>query len=83
VAFQRLPSILTSQSPGGRGLSGLASILGHHQEAIALFRRGIERNPLSVAGYNNLGQGLSAGEQFKEAEGALLPRVQGPEAAWR
>jgi serine/threonine protein kinase/Tfp pilus assembly protein PilF len=53
------------------GFAGaLASILGRHQEAIALFRRSIERNPLSVAGYNNLGQELKAGGQFEEAEGA-------------
>ena len=55
---------------------GLASVLGRHQEAITLFRQGIERNPLSVAGYNNLGQELSAAGQFAEAEGAYRKALE-------
>ena len=55
---------------------GLASVLGRHQEAITLFRRGIEGNPLSVAGYNNLGQELTAAGQFAEAEGAYRKALE-------
>ncbi len=59
------------------GLAGsLATILGRHQEAIALFRRGIERDPLSVAAYNNLGQVLGAGEQLEEAEAAYRKALE-------
>ena len=53
------------------GLAGaLASIFARHEEAIALFRQAIERSPLAVAAYNNLGQELIAVGQFQEAEGA-------------
>jgi len=63
---------------------GLASILGRHQEAIALFRRALELHPLNVAACNNLGQELRASGHFDEAESAyrkaleLAPQTAGP-----
>jgi len=55
---------------------GLASILGRHQEAIALFRRALELQPLNVAACNNLGQELSASGHFEEAEGAYRKALE-------
>jgi tetratricopeptide (TPR) repeat protein len=46
----------------------LASTQGHLEEAIGLYRRALERDPLSSASYSNLGRSLHAADRFAEAE---------------
>jgi serine/threonine protein kinase/Tfp pilus assembly protein PilF len=60
--------------------------LGHLEEAIALCRRALERDPLSSTTYNRLGLALHHADRFAEAEAAfrkaleLAPRRGGTHA---
>ena len=53
-----------------RGVGGLMLYLGRVEEAIGLYRRALEQDPLSPAAYNNLAVGLHALNRFAEAEEA-------------
>jgi serine/threonine protein kinase/Flp pilus assembly protein TadD len=53
-----------------RGVGGLTLYLGRFEEAIGLYRRALEADPLSPVAYNNLAVGLHSLNRFTEAEEA-------------
>jgi tetratricopeptide (TPR) repeat protein len=53
-----------------RRVGWLAANLGRPDEAIGLYRRAIEQDPLSAATYHSLGMALDAADRFAEAEQA-------------
>ncbi len=66
-----------------RGAAVLAVNVGRVEEAIGLFHRAVEQDPLSATTYGNLGVALQSADRFTEAEEAyrkaleLAPRRSG------
>ena len=64
----------------------MAYNLGRLDEAIALYRQAVAQDPLSAAGYHNLGMALDASDRLAEAEAAyrkaleLAPQREGARA---
>jgi serine/threonine protein kinase/tetratricopeptide (TPR) repeat protein len=59
-----------------RRAAGLALALGHVEEAIGLFQRALDQDPLSVNVYQSLGRALLYADRFPESEHTLRKALE-------
>jgi tetratricopeptide (TPR) repeat protein len=70
ASFSRALTLAPGNALVLRGAGVLAVNLGRLEEAIGLFRRAVEQDPLSATTYGNLGVALQTANHFMEAEEA-------------
>ncbi|MEO7761682.1 MAG: tetratricopeptide repeat protein [Casimicrobiaceae bacterium] len=76
ASFARAMALAPRDAAVLRGAGTLALNLGRLDEAIVLYRRAIEQDPLSAISYHNLGMALDANGDFVEAEQAYRKALE-------
>ena len=70
TSFARAIELAPGNAQALRWMAGLVGNLGRLDEAIDLFHRSLERDPVSASTYNNLGLALFAADRWPDAEQA-------------
>ena len=76
ASFSRAVALAPGNALVLRAAAVLAVNLGRVEEAIGLFRRAVEQDPLSTTTYNNLGVALQSANRFAEAEEAYRKALE-------
>jgi len=76
TSFARSIELAPGNALAIRWMAGLVGNLGRLDEAINLFQRSLERDPVSASTYNNLGLAFFAADRLTEAEEAYRKALE-------